>query len=83
MSIKRGQQTPGTLTDSGAAANFVHVQDAYPRVRIGYDVDYKIINVEYAFRMRIHRLLTTEEIVAVLDYLNGASGLSAWTGGAA
>lgn len=83
VSSKDAQQTPGTLDFGGAPLNIVQTQSAYPRVRIGYDVDYKIINVEYAFRMRIHRLLTTEEITAVLAYLNGASGLSAWTGGAA
>ena len=81
VSVRRAQQTPATLTDSGASANWVLVRDAYPRVRIGYDVDYKIINGEYAFRMRIHRLLTTEEIDAVLDYLNTTTDLSAWTGG--
>ena len=81
VSIRRAQQTPATLIDSGASNNFQIVQDAYARIRLGYDVDYKIINIEYAFRMRIHRLLTTEEIDAVLDYLNTTTDLSAWTGG--
>ncbi len=81
VSHLRAQQTPDTLTLSGGAGNFVVSQNAFARVRIGYDVDYKIINGEYAFRMRIHRLLTTEEITAVLDYLNTTTDLSAWTGG--